>query len=351
MGWTTVWVSEIDPYASAVLKKHFPDAPNLGDITKLDGTKAPPIDMLVGGFPCQDISLAGKGVGIEGSRSGLWSHYARLIDETQPKYIVAENVSALRSRGLDRVLQDLAALGYDAEWHCVPASHVGAPHRRDRIWIVAYPERNVRGDGGSPVAPGREPRVEHRGRGERLTESEAGTSLAHPDSQRLAGVFAGGGAQRGEAAAPEGSVASVESGRRGTRSRASDVADASCELQHRGGKSGTPRRSESSDRGAGGGDLAHTSHPRLERHPRYDPILDQSRWLHPRPDGSTGDEGLREGCGPEGWWAAEPAVGRVAHGVPSRVDRLKCLGNAIVPQVAFEIFSAIERYEILAGGE
>src|SRR5690606_15350571 len=122
MGWETAWYSEIEPYACRVMEKNFPGVPNLGDITKI--TNPPSVDMLVGGFPCQDISVAGKGVGIGGERSGLWSEFARLIGEIHPKWVVAENVSALRSRGLALVLQDFHALGYDAEWHCVPASAV-----------------------------------------------------------------------------------------------------------------------------------------------------------------------------------------------------------------------------------
>ena len=97
------------------------------------------IDVICGGFPCQDISVAGKGAGIAGERSGLWGEYARIVGEVRPRYVIVENVAALLGRGLERVLGDLAALGYDAEWHCIPASAVGAPHRRDRIWIVAYP--------------------------------------------------------------------------------------------------------------------------------------------------------------------------------------------------------------------
>lgn len=99
-------------------------------------------DAICGGFPCQDISTAGKGAGLAGARSGLWWEFHRLIAETRPKWVIAENVSALRSRGLDQILGGLAALGYDAEWHCIPASAVGAPHRRDRIWIVAYPNND-----------------------------------------------------------------------------------------------------------------------------------------------------------------------------------------------------------------
>jgi site-specific DNA-cytosine methylase len=99
----------------------------------------PYVDVLCGGFPCQDISVAGRGEGIDGARSGLWGEYARLIRELRPRYVVVENVAALLARGMERVLGDLAACGYDAEWDCIPASAVGAPHRRDRVWLVAYP--------------------------------------------------------------------------------------------------------------------------------------------------------------------------------------------------------------------
>lgn len=134
---------EIDPFCRKVLRKHWPEVPCYEDITKLNSdvlrADGIAVDAICGGFPCQDISFAGSGAGIkDGTRSGLWSHYARLIGELRPKYIIVENVAALLTRGLDRVLGDLAALGYDAEWHCIPASAVGAPHRRDRLWIVAY---------------------------------------------------------------------------------------------------------------------------------------------------------------------------------------------------------------------
>src|SRR5688572_4450644 len=143
-GMRTVAFCEIDPFCRRVLAKHWPGVPCYDDVRSLtaerlaaDGIAA---DVICGGFPCQDISVAGKGLGLEGVRSGLWSEYARLIGEIRPRFVIVENVSALLSRGLGRVLGDLAALGYDAEWHCIPASAVGAPHIRDRIWIIAYPQ-------------------------------------------------------------------------------------------------------------------------------------------------------------------------------------------------------------------
>ena len=137
-GFEITWQVEIDPYCQRVLAKHWPHVQRYGDIRAIDWGTVEPVDLLCGGFPCQDISLAGKGVGLAGERSGLWFEYAKAIEVLKPRYVLIENVSALRSRGLDQVLGSLAALGYDAEWHCIPACAVGAPHRRDRVWIIAY---------------------------------------------------------------------------------------------------------------------------------------------------------------------------------------------------------------------
>lgn len=139
-GMRTVAFCEIDAEARKVLNKHWPNVPVFTDVTKLSKDDInEKIDVLAGGFPCQDISTAGRGAGLSGSRSGLWFEFHRLINEIRPRYAIIENVSALRSRGLEQILRGLAQIGYDAEWHCIPASAVGAPHRRDRIWIVAYP--------------------------------------------------------------------------------------------------------------------------------------------------------------------------------------------------------------------
>lgn len=148
-GFAIAGMCEIEPYARAVLAARFPGVPVFGDIRNVTARAlelagvAP--DVVTGGFPCQDISLAGKGAGLDGERSGLWREMHRVIAEVRPRWVVAENVAALRSRRLDQVLGSLAQIGYDAEWHCIPASAVGAPHRRDRIWIVAYPDSQPQG--------------------------------------------------------------------------------------------------------------------------------------------------------------------------------------------------------------
>lgn len=140
-GMRTVAFCEIHPYCRAVLKKHWPNVPILEDVCTVGPQQIAAmehIDVICGGFPCQDISVAGAAAGLAGKRSGLWREFARLIGEVRPQWVVIENVGALRSRGLDQVLSKLDALGYDAEWHCIPLKALGAPHERDRIYIVAY---------------------------------------------------------------------------------------------------------------------------------------------------------------------------------------------------------------------
>ena len=138
-GMKTIAFCEVDKKCQEVLRKHWKDVPIFDDVTTLKGKDIEQtVDVICGGFPCQDISFAGKGAGLEGERSGLWWEFHRLIKEIKPKWAIIENVSALRNRGLDQVLRSLNEIGYDAEWHCITAASIGAPHRRDRIWIIAY---------------------------------------------------------------------------------------------------------------------------------------------------------------------------------------------------------------------
>ncbi len=279
VGWRTAWYSEIDPYACRVMAKHFPDAVNLGDITTI--TNPPRVDVLCGGFPCQDISYAGDGAGIAvGTRSGLWYEYARLIAEVRPTWVVAENVAALRTRGLDTVLRDLDALGYVGEWHCIPAAAVGAPHQRDRLWIVA-----------------------------------------HAGSQQHEGA---GHAQRGATAAGFSQAMAHPSGQR--EREQNDTADTVANERHARMESG------SSSFAVPDADLAGLEG--LSRHVVRGAERQET-------NGPAAPARLLRDVGHRGDWATEPDVGRVAHGVPARVDRLRCLGNAIVPQVAEVLFRAI----------
>ena len=144
LGHTTVCAVELEPYCRKVLLQRqrdgiLPKFPIWDDVCTFDGKPwRGKVDVVCGGFPCQDISSAGKGAGITGERSGLWGEMARIIGEIRPKYAFVENSPMLTLRGLDRVLGDLSEMGYDARWGVVGAYHVGAPHRRERIWIMAY---------------------------------------------------------------------------------------------------------------------------------------------------------------------------------------------------------------------
>ena len=235
LGWRTVCAVENEPYARDVLMARQNDGcleafPIWDDVCTFDGRPWQGIvDVVSGGFPCQDISVAGKGKGIEGERSGLWIEFARIIGEVQPSFVFVENSPMLASRGLGTVLGDLAAMGFDAEWGVLGAHHSGAPHKRDRIWILA-------------------------------------------DSQ-------------GE--------------RSGTRLREA-------------------RQEQNWNQLADGGcDVADTDRAQREGVQRAERIESEHA----------------DACRPS-WWKSEPDVGRVAHGVAARVDRLRCIGNGQVPAVA-----------------
>lgn len=299
MGWSTAWVSEIDPFACAVLAKHFPDAPNHGDITAIDFTTVEHVDMLVGGFPCQDISNAGKREGITGERSGLWKEYARAIRELRPRYVVVENVAALKSRGLDVVLGDLAQLGYDAEWCVFGADDVGAPHRRDRLWILAYRPFQWADECSGCLDCGEAWCDRH---GEHYADcmciGPQSEYAADANREQVSRLFDGRSVARGESTAPAGEVDAVDASGR-------EVADSEF---------------------AGLEGLA------------WDVALQEGR---EEQGGSTASRDVRARGYAEGWWVSEPRVGRVVNGVPRRVDQLRSLGNAIVPQCAYHIYQLI----------
>ncbi len=214
------WQVEIDKYAQAVLKARWPESGRWDDVRTFPPAPAEDwtVDAICGGFPCQDISLAGNRAGIEGERSGLWFEYERIIGILRPRFVIVENVTALLTGGFDRVLGGLAALRYDAEWECLPAGAFGAIHGRDRIFVLACD-----------------------------TDSHDERSVGTSQGQRPKAAAIGSVLREG-----------------------------------------------------------------AERLP----------WRYPsRPDWRS-------------HWANEPAVGRVAHGVSSRMDRLHGIGNAVVPQIS-----------------
>ena len=240
-GFRTVGFCEIDPYCQEVLKKHWPGVPVHGDIRNIKGTDYKDISLLTGGFPCQPFSVAGKQRGTADDRY-LWPEMLRIIREARPRWIVGENVAQIANMVLDQVHSDMEGEGYEVESLIIPACGVDAPHRRNRVWIVAH--------------SGRKGQSWDQRVGETGTK---GISGRHPSEC-------------------------------GSFSRGSDVAD--------------------------------------------------SKTVHAQ--GLQEGQGEREsgrGCR----WLPEPGLGRVANGIPNRTHRLKGLGNAIVPQVAYEILKHIRQ--------
>lgn len=196
-GMECAWQVEIDPYATRVLAKHWPDVERHSDVRLCGRDNLATVDLICGGFPCQDVSIAGKQAGIDGERSGLWREFHRIIGEIRPRFILMENVPGLLIRGIGRVLGDLAKIGYDAEWDCVSAKDVGAPHLRERVFIVAYPDKtrysdftSMRSseDNGKSDGPSRQQR---RNDQQPWADADTPDNASNAGEERVQGVFSG----------------------------------------------------------------------------------------------------------------------------------------------------------------
>lgn len=178
-GYDVAWQVEIDSYCQRVLEKHWPDVPRYDDVRDCGLHNLEPVDVIAGGFPCQDISSAGNMEGLAGERSALWWQMHRIIGELRPRFAVVENVANLLHTGIEQVCGSLAEIGYDAEWHVISAADVGAPHLRKRLWLVAdadgvaWPECDVGPEAGFQ-APLRHDALRHRISGGWETEPELG---------------------------------------------------------------------------------------------------------------------------------------------------------------------------------
>lgn len=139
-GMQCIWQVEIDDYATKILEKHWPNVKRERDVREVGAHNLEPVDVIAAGFPCQDISIAGAGAGLDGERSGLFFEVVRLAFELRPRIIFLENVAAILGRGMGDVLRSLAEVGYDSEWHSVSAASLGAPHIRERVFVLAYPD-------------------------------------------------------------------------------------------------------------------------------------------------------------------------------------------------------------------
>ena len=270
-GMNVIWQSEIDPYASRVLKKHWPEVPNYGDIKTINWGDIVRPDVICGGYPCQPFSTAGKRKGTDDPRH-LWPWVRQAISELRPRYAILENVRGHLSLGGLSVIGELASIGYDTEWRIVSAASVGANHRRDRIVIVAYPQsepsngvHNHSRDSQQSQSP-----AKLRNSGGTQTMADTNSQWRHEQCEReICKPNIGGCCQN---------VANSES--------------TGCNRNR------LPVRQKTT-------------------HPVFASGGSHTRWHKITKN-----------------WEIEPNVGRVAYGVPSRVDRLRGLGNAVVPQVA-----------------
>lgn len=223
----TVWQVEQNPYCLSILAKHWPNAERFTDVREVGAANLTPIDLICGGFPCQDVSTAGRGAGLAGARSGLWYEYARIVAELRPRFVVVENVASGAARWVDAVRSDLERIGYETLPIPISAADLGAPHRRARIFLLGV------------------------------------TADCHSERGRP-------GWSRGPAGRDAGSTDETPSG-------VLTDCDSKQQLRH-----------------------------------------ESRRWS----------------CNSDRFWAVEPDVARVVHGIPGRVDREKALGNSVVPQCA-----------------
>lgn len=295
-GFSTLAQCEIDDYASKVLKKNFPRVPNLNDIRTVTlqqltehGIDGMSITVISAGFPCQPYSLAGKGLGDSDVRD-LWSEVARVVGEIKPRWFVGENTPGLFARSnqrfFRRVLADLAALGYSVGWGIWGACDVGAPHKRNRIFILAHSD----------------------GKRRRIFEQEQQKFIGKMDYTETKTSF-------GASCLFRNFPYTNSNGRRENKT----IEQRTCKPLIEARRENQLGRTYSS--------FSYADCFREQQSKRY-------------------KQESRERACDDSWWQTEPDVGRVANGVPSRVDRLRCLGNAVVPQQAYPIFKAIADYEL-----
>lgn len=325
-GFETKWFCEIEKFPQAVLRKHWPKTPIIEDVRDVKPSESiQRVDVIAGGFPCQDISWAGKGRGIdydlsekEGTRSGLWWEMWRVIRELRPRYVIAENVPALTHRGLDIVLGSLAEIGYDAEWQTISAAGVGAPHIRERVFLVAYPNNKhgrwkERGGVGGGVQG-------ERGESPEVGSTKAG-NVAHSHEDVSNAVCFGSSGQGRYVDASDSAQSADRQINRTINERGQDQPDWFA------GDAGQPwpvsfKRSLDWDADV----KRHGSEREIQQ--------DFAAASRVRGKKGKGDE----------WVEIEYDFRGVAYGVSHRVGALKGYGNAVVPQVGYLVGRAIMQH-------
>jgi len=288
LGWRTVCAVEWEPYPASVLcarqnEGFLPPFPIWDDVQTFDGRPWRGIvDVVSGGFPCQDISAAGKGVGIDGERSGMWREMARIIREVGPRFVFVENSPMLTSRGLGAVLGDLASMGFDAKWGVLGAADVGANHQRDRIWI--------RGEATDPNRIGLQ-----KSTNERFLESQGSNQLQ------------------------------VEQPR-----DSSQMAHTEC----LGWQERTSERRESQNQEASNQPDNCSQASGARENATYTKCSGLEGWQDCGKQEIAWTRGGGAPIGTSKWWSVEPNLDRVAHGVAARMERIKAIGNGQVPLCA-----------------
>jgi DNA (cytosine-5)-methyltransferase 1 len=303
LGWRTVCAVEWEPYAACVLAARqndglLPHFPIWDDVQTFDGGPWRGVAQVIsGGFPCQDISIAGKGDGLDGERSGMWREMARIICEVGPEYVFVENSPMLVSRGLGAVLGDLSSMGFDAKWGIVGAKDVGANHQRDRIWIVAHSNSN-----------GWTTRKKTRSLGTTVSEQSQGQD----NSLNFEGA---------------GSLSTTESNVSDSKRLGWQKGSNECGID---GKEDPPSISGECGSATREGEVSDSMLNRLQGC-RSDRPTEGQTGLRSR---KRSHEEQNIYGSDSTWWSVEPDLGRVAHGVDARVDRLKAIGNGQVPLCA-----------------
>jgi DNA (cytosine-5)-methyltransferase 1 len=302
---------DIEPWCRNILKQHWNNVPIKSDVKELANDPdnlVPDCDILTAGYPCQPFSVAGKQKGTEDDRH-IWPYIRKIVASKRPSWVVFENVYGHVSMGLDQVLLDLETEGYATRAFIVPASSVGAPHRRDRVWIVGYTEH---------------PRPSASTLGGKHGENETGSSQGQSQTEQ---------SQRASKSRIYENVGYAEDNGRDGRPEATGR-EGSQDKQNK------PRLEVRGESSRPSTDVADTNHQRLQGR--------ISGWQDTEWQGVNGHAGCSSAThrqSNQNWWTTEPNVGRVANGVSKRVDRLKGLGNAIVPQIAQQIAESIKVVE------
>jgi DNA (cytosine-5)-methyltransferase 1 len=295
----TVAFCDFDQYCQKVLKKNFPGVPVYGDVKELNHDKLKAdgidqIDIITGGYPCQPFSVAGRKKGEEDPRH-VWPEMFRLIQELRPTWVIGENVGGHIKLGLDSVLENLESEGYSARTFSISASSIGANHKRERVWIVAHSNEMQRQFLCGQKSEQRQETFEG-------TSERSGTPISMANSERL------------------GRTEGTEKSKELEREESSDQLDHCGEGCTKCQSCQTMANSEGSEGNVNDSNGGNGKAPQEEL---------------------FGEHGSARGV--SAWWSVEPSVGRVAHGVPDRVDRLKCLGNSVVPQIPYVIGLSLKK--------